>query len=383
MVHARLTRGAVIASGCLLVLATAGSASASLSRIMMTPAMRTIRTIVTEKQASDVRASSSSAAVKAAGDAGKAGVAASSSSGGVDEFDPEKLIKLGDIDDNGATDYAYVTRAADGSGRGSLHLFLFDTSGQVISDRAIELSTSTNDRDAVLASVSKQLSSLDEMRLSVRPSLPTPSVRATQVDCLFTSTECECDLKSAVHGSGTCYSHVETKGDQSRCVKRDCAASYVCACGGSQKCSRSTVTSPMWVATNDSGLPAGETFCELRRVSQAITEVVGPMPTPVPTPPPAGCTLTADRCTCGLKSVVSGSLDTCAVHTGLDAEGRDVCAARDCKDGYVCDCSGSSKCAFESVTKEYWRMGDDAPGGRHYCERASKTAVVAICLENC
>lgn len=386
MVHARLTRGAVVASGCLLVLATAGSASASLSRFMMPPAMHTIRTIVAEQQAADVRVSSPSAGasvVKEARGAVKEEAAAPSGAGGADEFDPEKLIKLGDIDDNGAADYAYVTKAADGTHGGSLHLFLFGTSGQVISDRAVALGASASDRDAVIASVSTKLSSLDEMRLSVRPSLPTPSVRATNADCLFTSTECECDLKSAIHGSGTCYSHVDTTGDRSRCIERDCSASYVCVCGGSQKCSRSTITSPVWVPTNSSGLPAGETYCERRRVAQALTEVVGPMPTPVPTPPPAGCTLTADRCTCGLKSVVSGKLDVCAVHTGLDADGRDVCGARDCKDGYVCDCAGSSKCAFESVTKEFWRIGGAAPGGRNYCERASKTAVVAVCLENC
>lgn len=388
MGHARLTRGAVVVSGCLLVLAAAGSASASLSRVMMPPAMRTIRTIVAEKQAATVRASGAAAAAKVDGDAGEEGrgVAAPSAAtvaAAADEFDPEKLIKLGDIDGNGATDYAYVTKAVAGSRGGSLHLFLFDTSGQVLSDRAVPLGESPSDRDAVLASVSNKLTSLDEMRLSVRPALATPSVRATARDCLYTPTECECDLKSAVRGSGTCYSHVDTTGDRSRCIERDCSPSYVCVCGGSQKCSRSTVTSPVWVATTASGLPAGETYCERRPVAQALTEVVGPMPTPVPTPPPPGCTLTADRCTCGLKSVVSGSLDKCAVHTGLDADGRDVCGERDCKDGYVCDCSGSSKCAYESVTKEFWRMGGGAPGDRHYCERASKTAVVAVCLENC
>ncbi|OSX74769.1 hypothetical protein BU14_0268s0010 [Porphyra umbilicalis] len=375
MGRARVSSGLAVASGCLLALATASAAS-TLSRIMMPPGMRTIRTIVQQ------RAAGGSASVKAAANDDAAGAP-----GAADAFDPAKLIKLGDIDANGAVDYAYAIKAGGNGGGASLHLFLFGTDGQVMADRAIALDDAGGGGggggDGVLAPASHKLTSLDDMPMSVRPSMAATPVHASTPDCLFTDTECECDLKPAAAGSGTCYSHVSTSGDTSVCVERDCGTSYVCLCGGSQKCARATVTQPTWVATDAAGLPAGETHCARRRVAVATTEVVGPMPTPVPTPPPAGCTLTADRCTCGLKSVVAAELDTCAVHTGLDAAGRNVCAERDCKDGYVCDCSGGSTCAFEAVTKEFWQVGGDAPGGRKYCERASKTGVVAVCVDKC
>lgn len=372
MVRARLTCGVAVASGCLLGLVAVGSTAVTLPRTIMPPAMRTVRSIVAGQQGSKA----------GKGPAGAGGAAATDGADGAREFDPAKLIKLGDIDDNGAADYAYVTKGAGGGGI-SLHLFLFDTAGQVISDKSVPLAGAGAEPDALLASVSNKLTSLDTMPLSVRPSMPTPTVRASTPDCLFTPTECECDLKSSILGSGTCLSHVDSTADRSLCVERDCAPSYVCMCGGSQKCSRSTATSPVWVATNSTGLATGETYCELRRVAQALTEVVGPMPTPVPTPPPAGCILTADRCTCGLKSTVAGGVDKCAAHTGLDASGRDMCAERDCADGYVCDCAGGSTCSFVSVTKEFWKLGEAAPSGRNYCERASKTAVVSQCVENC
>jgi len=380
MGRARVASGLAVASGCLLALAaaTAASAPSTRPRIRLPAAMRTIRALVRQRAAGGGASAPASAVNEPAAAAGDA----------ADEFDPTKLIHLGDIDGNGAADYAYVTRSGGGGGGGaSLHVFLFGTDGQVVGDRAIAVG---GDRaggggtgGGVLAPVSHKLTSLDDMPMSVRPAVAAPPARASTPACLFTTTECACDLQAAPVGTGTCYSHVATVGGTSRCVERDCGASYVCVCGGSQKCARATVTRPTWVATDGAGLPAGETRCARRRVAVATTEVVGPMPTPLPTPPPAGCTLTADRCTCGLRSVVAGTPDACAVPTGLDVAGRDVCAERPCKDGYVCDCSGGSTCAFEAVTKEFWRVAGDAPGGRKYCERASKTGVVAVCLEKC
>eukprot|EP00168_Porphyra_purpurea_P020149 TRINITY_DN835_c0_g2_i1.p1 TRINITY_DN835_c0_g2~~TRINITY_DN835_c0_g2_i1.p1 ORF type:complete len:430 (+),score=137.68 TRINITY_DN835_c0_g2_i1:177-1292(+) len=371
MVRARVASGFAVVSGCLLALATA-PAAAALPRTYMLPGMITIRAMVQR------RAAGGAASVKAASTA---------TAGAANGFDPTKLIKLGDIDANGAADYAYLTTVADGGGGGpAMHVFLFDTGGQVMADRVVAFGgggAGDPARGAVLASVSHKLTSLDDMPVRVRPVLTPATVRASTPDCLFSTTECECDIKSAVAGAGTCYSHVSTVGDTSTCIERDCGAAYVCTCGGSQKCARATITQPTWVATDAVGLPAGETHCERRRVAVATTEVVGPMPTPVPTPPPAGCTLTADRCTCGLRSVVATALDTCAVHTGLDAAGRNLCSERTCKDGYVCDCAGSSICAFEGVTKEFWQVGGDAPGGRKFCERASKTGVVAVCVDKC
>eukprot|EP00168_Porphyra_purpurea_P001200 TRINITY_DN1152_c0_g1_i11.p1 TRINITY_DN1152_c0_g1~~TRINITY_DN1152_c0_g1_i11.p1 ORF type:complete len:418 (+),score=145.13 TRINITY_DN1152_c0_g1_i11:178-1254(+) len=260
--------------------------------------------------------------------------------GGADDkvsFDESKLIRLGDVDDNGAADYAYVSNAA-------LHMFLFDTDGTVASHRAVMLNSlagepakeadketpATQVRKVLTASTKMAAAAADKVAKAAAPSgggddvkaaspsggtddgkaapatltavghaadadqlerkadakadgsakaatdatdgdlgdaeaaagrrklssVPTaertsiPSdatvVRQATGDCLFSDSECECDLKSAVSGSGTCFSHERTVNGIAICKERDCEPSYVCMCGGSQKCARSTEAVMAW-----------------------------------------------------------------------------------------------------------------------------------------
>lgn len=397
-------------------------------------------------------------------------------------FDESKLIRLGDVDDNGAADYAYVSNSA-------LHMFLFDTDGTVTSHRAVTLSSLAADpakeeHDTPASQVRKALSASSKMsvtvagkankeaesealkvdakaaapatavkqevkdeakkasnestdistvgrvakaaagedlkaeaakadrdtagasdddlrreepaagrrKLSSVPSLERAAMatdtllvrRSSSTDgCLFTATECECDLKSAVTGSGTCFTHTRSSSGMDVCTERDCAASYVCMCGGSQKCSRSTDTVLAWAAmspqpTRAPPLGAGESYCSQQTSSQTTTTLIGPMPTPKPTPPPAGCVLDGSQCTCG-----RGRQTVCASHAGVDSAGRNVCTTRSCMDSYQCDCGGSSLCEHHDVTNEFWALGGAAAGGQFYCDLSSKTTTVATCLTNC
>lgn len=248
---------------------------------------------------------------------------------------------------------------------------------------------SMTDLQVVEAAVGhRKLSSLPDRE---RASLATDAlvVRATSPTdgCLFTPTECECDLKAAITGSGTCFSHTRTENGVDICVSRDCAASYVCACGGSQKCARGTEDVLAWTATPTPRPPvpalrSGESYCTQRTTAQATTTLIGPMPTPAPTPPPAGCVLDGTQCTCALKSSVGG-VDTCATHDGVDGSGNHVCSTRRCSDKYVCDCGGASLCEHHDVTNEFWSLGGAAGGDKFYCELASKTTTVSACLSNC
>nr|WOE55321.1 PhF00084.1 [Neoporphyra haitanensis] len=399
-------------------------------------------------------------------------------------FDENKLIRLGDVDDNGAADYAYVSNSA-------LHLFLFDTDGTVTSHRAVTLNSLAADTakeapepEAPASQVRKALSASSKMsvgavdkagkeaaskpvkadakaaapatvvkleardeakketkgstdvatvgrvaeavaggepkaeaakadrdgadasdddvrseepaagrrKLSSVPALERATLAADALlvrpsssssGCLFTTSECECDLKSAITGSGTCFTHTRTSNGVHICTERDCAASYVCMCGGSQKCSRSTETVTAWGVTSSKSSPApalgaGEVYCSQQTTSQATTTLVGPMPTPKPTPPPAGCVLDGSQCTCG-----RGRQTVCSSHAGVDSAGRNVCTTRSCMDSYQCDCGGSSLCEHHAVTNEFWALGGAAGGGRFFCDLSSKTTTVATCLSNC
>ncbi|OSX76028.1 hypothetical protein BU14_0209s0020 [Porphyra umbilicalis] len=392
--------------------------------------------------------------------AGAAGVADDKAA-----FDESKLIRLGDVDDNGAADYAYVSNSA-------LHMFLFDTDGAVTSHRAVMLNSlagepakeaeketpATQVRKVLKASTKMAAAAADKVAKAATPSgegegdKATPAklapvshaaeadkaerpadakvdepakadaagadddlsgaeaaasrrklssvpavertsmrsdamvVRQSTDGCLFSTTECECDLKSAVTGSGTCFSHERTVDGVAICTERDCSPSYVCMCGGSQKCARTTETVMAWGSAppSSSGPPlaAGESYCTKASTTQAVTNVVGPMPTPQPTPPPAGCVLNGTQCTCALKSTVGG-VETCSSHDGVDGAGRNVCTTRKCMDSYVCDCAGSSVCEHHDVTNEFWGLGGAAGGGKFYCDMASKTTTVATCISNC
>lgn len=396
-------------------------------------------------------------------------------------FDESKLIRLGDVDDNGAADYAYVSGSA-------LHMFLFDTDGAVTSHRAVALDSLAADSvkeapESPASQVRKALSASSKMSVATADKAKTEAVsQAAKVDakadapatavkkeakdaakaskestdmatvgrvaeaaagedlkteaakadrdvaaasdddlrreepaagrrklssvpaleraalatdvllvrqssstegCLFTATECECDLKSAVTGSGTCFSHTRSSSGMDICTERDCAASYVCMCGGSQKCSRSTGTIMAWAAMSPQparapALGAGESYCLQQTSSQTTTTLVGPMPTPKPTPPPAGCILDGSQCTCG-----RGRQTVCASHAGVDSAGRNVCTTRSCMDSYQCDCGGSSLCEHHDVTNEFWALGGAAGGGQFFCDLSSKTTTVATCLTNC
>ncbi|GAB0494636.1 hypothetical protein MMPV_005930 [Pyropia vietnamensis] len=399
-------------------------------------------------------------------------------------FDESKLIRLGDVDDNGAADYAYVSNSA-------LHMFLFDTDGTVTSHRAVALSSLAADpakdapeKERPAREVQKALSASSKMsvagadkasegpvteavkadaradapaiatkeeakdeakqetkessdvanvrrvaeatvgeevkaetakadrdvigaldddlrreepaagrrKLSSVPALEraalatdTLVVRASSSTdgCLFTATECECDLKSAITDSGTCFTHTRTSEGVDICIERDCAASYVCMCGGSQKCSRSTETVMAWGAmspqpSSKPALGSNEVYCSLQKTSRATTTLVGPMPTPKPTPPPAGCVLDGSQCTCG-----RGRQTICSSHAGVDSAGRNVCTTRSCMDSYQCDCGGSSLCEHHDVTNEFWALGGAAGGGKFFCDLSSKTTTVATCLTNC
>lgn len=431
--------------------------------------VRMIRAIVSEH---DESALSASTPTSGAAEDGKAA------------FDESKLIRLGDVDDNGAADYAYVSSSA-------LHMFLFDMDGTVTSHRAVALSSLAADpaknapeKEGPASLVQKALSASSKVSVAgadkaskepmseavkadAKAGTPPTSAKKEAKDetqketkeptdmanvgriaeaavddevkaeaakadrnvagaldddlrheepaagrrklssvpalerttlvtdallvrpssstegCLFTATECECDLKSAITGSGTCFTHTRSSGGADVCTERDCAASYVCMCGGSQKCSRSTETVTAWAAMSPQPsqkppLGSGEVYCSLQKTSQAMTTLIGPMPTPKPTPPPAGCVLDGSQCTCG-----RGRQTVCSSHAGVDSAGRNVCTTRSCMDSYQCDCGGSSLCEHHDVTNEFWALGGAAGGGKFFCDLSSKTTTVATCLTNC
>lgn len=183
--------------------------------------------------------------------------------------------------------------------------------------------------------------------LLIRASIPN--------QCFFNETHCACGMKSSDKGSASCLDVIDndlTTG-KARCVARDCAASYVCMCDGTELCKRVDNVGEVWFPEEDAG--SGQVFCVKKNVTRSSNIVQVGARIPVAETADNLSTFNATHCRCSPKQELVAPYE-CLDFLRTIENVAVFCTSRDCNvgDDYACDGMGTSYCKREFVARTHF-----------------------------
>lgn len=212
---------------------------------------------------------------------------------------------------------------------------------------------------------SMKLEATELKSVSVRPGVPDY--------CFFNETNCACGLKSSEAGSATCLDVVGSDPDTGRtlCQARDCEASFVCSCDGTDLCARSETTRQVYTPESLAG--NGQVYCFQTSMTTTINTVLEGVPIPTPEVTEELSPFNATHCRCSLKKELVEPYQ-CLDFKRTEANIAVVCSTRDCNfspEDYTCDGVGTSYCTRTFVRNSHYVNDGEVAGeeGAVYCHQ--------------
>lgn len=218
-------------------------------------------------------------------------------------------------------------------------------------------------------SQNKSLQTEGLKNLSVRP--------ASSGVCFFNETNCACGMKTAEQGSASCYDIAGTDigTGKTTCQARDCMASYVCSCDGTEFCSRTEETRQVLVPDGSAG--GDNVFCHSASMTSTTNTLLVGIPLPSVQVAEDLSYFNATHCRCASKAEVTAPyqcLDVLQTNSPVAV----ICTSRVCnvnENELTCDAFGSSYCKREVVSNNHYVNDGSVAGeaGSFYCHLVAST----------
>lgn len=290
----------------------------------------------------------------------------------VDDLDGDGIQELAVGSKNGTTTLLFLNR--EGELKAGLH---FNAASSTDSNRYSNADV-WNERE--LKGNIMKLAEPPRQAGSARGLASTRDASVKSSQCFFNDTACQCELKSAVVGSQTCYDEAGSDAfGHTLCRARDCRPSYTCSCDGPKYCERKRETQTIF--SYHGPYSGGKVLCHRERVTRDITTLVPGAQIPLsPVESPAvvlgGLNGYNDtHCLCSFKKDVVGA-PTCLDFSRVVATSAIICTTRPCRikeDDVVCDMGGKMLCSHKEVTTKVFVNNGPVPGrpGEVYCHEQS------------